>query len=37
MHRNLLILIGLLWWDVSPVTPETVQSARRGMVATITP
>lgn len=37
MHRNLLIVIGLLWWNASPVTAETVGSNRRGMVATIQP
>lgn len=37
MNRNLLILIALLWWDSSAVAAETVQSARRGMVATIQP
>lgn len=37
MNRNLLILIALLGWDPSAVAAETVQSARCGMVATITP
>jgi len=37
MNRNLLILVGLLWSDISRVAAEPVQSTRRGMVATIQP